>query len=105
MDGLELVKTLRKKQSKLPVLFLSNLGGLDDRVEGLKFRRRRLLAKPFAFSELLARVQCASATAAVPPTATTIRVGELELDLIKRQAMRAGREIDLQPREFRCWSI
>ena len=100
MDGLTLVKSLREKQSKLPVLFLSNLGGLDDRVEGLNSGGDDYLAKPFAFSELLARV---NALLRRPPHAgqpTTLSVGDLKMDLITRQITRAGREIDLQPREF-----
>ncbi len=100
MDGLALVKNLRERQSQLPVLFLSNLGGLDDRVEGLNSGGDDYLSKPFALTELLARV---NALLRRPPHSgqpTTIRVGELEMDLIKRLVTRAGREVDLQPREF-----
>ena len=100
MDGLTLVKALREKQSKLPVLFLSNLGGLDDRVEGLNCGGDDYLAKPFAFTELLARVNALLRRPPHPTQPTTIGVGELEMDLIKRRVTRAGREIDLQPREF-----
>jgi len=100
MDGLTLVKTLREKQSNLPVLFLSNLGGLDDRVEGLNSGGDDYLAKPFAFTELLARVNALLRRPNLAAQPTTLRVGELEMDLIKRRVTRAEREIDLQPREF-----
>jgi two-component system, OmpR family, response regulator len=100
MDGLSLVKALREKESKLPVLFLSNLGGLDDRVEGLNSGGDDYLSKPFAFTELLARVNALLRRPHLAGQPTTIRVGELEMDLIKRRVTRAGREIDLQPREF-----
>jgi two-component system OmpR family response regulator len=100
MDGLMLVKTLREEQSKLPVLFLSNLGGLDDRVEGLNSGGDDYLSKPFAFTELLARVNALLRRPHLSGQPTTIRVGELEMDLIKRRVTRAGQEIDLQPKEF-----
>jgi two-component system, OmpR family, response regulator len=100
MDGLTLVKALREKQSSLPVLFLSNLGGLDDRVEGLNSGGDDYLAKPFAFTELLARVNALLRRPQLTAQPTTLRVGELEMDLIKRRVTRAEREIDLQPREF-----
>ncbi|MDE1939780.1 MAG: response regulator transcription factor [Alphaproteobacteria bacterium] len=100
MDGLSLVKALREKESRLPVLFLSNLGGLDDRVEGLNSGGDDYLSKPFAFTELLARVNALLRRPHLAGQPTTIHVGELEMDLIKRRVTRAGREIDLQPREF-----
>jgi two-component system OmpR family response regulator len=100
MDGLALVKALREKHSSLPVLFLSNLGGLDDRVEGLNSGGDDYLAKPFAFTELLARVNALLRRPQLTAQPTTLRVGELEMDLIKRRVTRAEREIDLQPREF-----
>jgi len=100
MDGLTLVKALREGQSKLPVLFLSNLGGLDDRVEGLNSGGDDYLSKPFAFSELLARVNALLRRPHISGEPTSIRLGDLEMDLIKRSVTRAGREIDLQPREF-----
>jgi len=100
MDGLTLVKTLREGQSKLPVLFLSNLGGLDDRVEGLNSGGDDYLSKPFAFSELLARVNALLRRPHISGEPTSIRLGDLEMDLIKRSVTRAAREIDLQPREF-----
>jgi len=100
MDGLTVVKRLREKQSRLPVLFLSNLGGLDDRVEGLNSGGDDYLAKPFAFTELLARVNALLRRPAATGELTVLRVGDLEMDLIKRRVTREGRDIDLQPREF-----
>jgi len=100
MDGLTVVKRLREQQSRLPVLFLSNLGGLDDRVEGLNSGGDDYLAKPFAFSELLARVNALLRRPAPAGEATVLQVGDLVMNLIKRRVSRAGREIELQPREF-----
>ncbi|MGA7710793.1 MAG: response regulator transcription factor [Rhizomicrobium sp.] len=100
MDGLVLVKALREKQSCLPVLFLSNLGGLDDRVEGLNSGGDDYLSKPFALTELLARINALLRRPHQSAEPTNIRVGDLEINLIKRLVTRGGREIDLQPREF-----
>ena len=100
MDGLMLVKVLREEQSKLPVLFLSNLGGLDDRVEGLNSGGDDYLSKPFAFAELLARVNALLRRPAPTGEQTVLRVGDLEMNLLKRRVTRAAQEIDLQPREF-----
>ena len=101
LDGLSLVKNLRRGHSRVPVLFLSNLGGLDDRVEGLNAGADDYLAKPFAFSELLARVH---ALLRRPRPARDqpqiLRAGELEMDRIMRKVTRAGASIILQPREF-----
>lgn len=100
IDGLSLVKSLRKRQPTLPVLFLSNLGGLDDRVEGLNSGGDDYLAKPFAFAELLARVNALLRRPQHTGQPTSIRAGDLEIDLIRRRVTRAGKDIDLQPREF-----
>jgi two-component system, OmpR family, response regulator len=84
-----------------PVLFLTTMGGINDRVEGLEAGGDDYLVKPFAFSELLARV---NALARRPPMAqvpTVLKVADLEMDLIGRKVRRAGQEVDLQPREFR----
>jgi two-component system OmpR family response regulator len=100
LDGLSLVKALRAAQVKVPVLFLTSIGGVDDRVDGLEAGGDDYLVKPFAFSELAARV---NALARRPPFSehrTTLRVADLELDLVRRQATRAGLTIELQPREF-----
>jgi two-component system, OmpR family, response regulator len=101
IDGLSLVKRLRSDKSRVPVLFLSNLGGLDDRVEGLNAGADDYLAKPFAFSELLARV---NALLRRPHLAleepASLRAGDLEMDRIGRKVTRAGKPVLLQPREF-----
>jgi len=101
LDGLGLVRTLRSAGVKAPVLFLTALRGVGDRVQGLEAGGDDYLVKPFAFTELLARL---NALARRPPLAdapTAIRVGDLELDLLKRVVTRSGVRIDLQPREFR----
>ncbi|MEZ0171163.1 winged helix-turn-helix domain-containing protein [Microvirga sp. TS319] len=101
LDGLGVVKTVRGAGVRTPVLFLTTLGGVGDRVEGLEAGGDDYLVKPFAFAELLARV---NALARRPPMAqieTVLKIADLEMDLIGRKVRRAGREIDLQPREFR----
>lgn len=100
MDGLSVVKSLRERRAKLPILFLSNLGGLDDRVEGLNSGGDDYLAKPFAFSELLARVHALLRRPSHIEEKTTLVAGDIEVNLITRRVTRGGREIDLQPREF-----
>ena len=99
-DGLSLVEILRATGNDTPVLFLSALGSVDDRVKGLKAGGDDYLTKPFAFSELLARIEVLvrRRTAAQPQTKLT--VGDLELDLLSRTVKRAGKVIDLLPREF-----
>jgi two-component system OmpR family response regulator len=99
LDGLSLVKSLRAGGQVCPVLFLTNLGGIDDRVEGLNAGGDDYLVKPFAMAELLARVNALIRRPAVPET--VLCVDGLELDLIKRSVVRDGREIELQPREFK----
>lgn len=101
LDGLGLVRTLRSAGVKTPVLFLTALGGIDDRVTGLEAGGDDYLVKPFAFAELLARL---NALARRPPMAaveTTLRVADLEMDLLKRAVTRAGKRIELQPQEFK----
>jgi len=101
LDGLALVRTLRAAGIKTPALFLTALGGIDDRVAGLDAGGDDYLVKPFAFAELAARV---NALARRPPLAevqTTLRVADLEMNLLERTAVRAGARLELQPREFR----
>ena len=101
LDGLGIVKTIRSAGVKTPVLFLTALGGIGDRVAGLEAGGDDYLVKPFAFAELLARV---NALARRPPPAevrTALRLADLELDLVKRSVSRAGKRIDLQPQEFK----
>jgi two-component system OmpR family response regulator len=107
VDGLSLVQTLRATQNPTPVLFLSALGEVDDRVKGLKAGGDDYLVKPFAFSELLARLEALArrgGKAATGPE-TVLRFEDLTMDLLARKVERAGREIDLQPREFRLLEV
>jgi two-component system OmpR family response regulator len=100
MDGLSLVKAARGSGVRTPALFLTTMGGVDDRVAGLEAGADDYLVKPFAFAELLARV---SALARRPPivTQTRLAVGDLELDLLARTATRAGKRLDLLAQEFK----
>ena len=100
-DGLSLVKTLREQGATTPVLFLSALGEVDDRVEGLRAGGDDYLTKPFAFVELLARIEVLVRRAAPEQVQTKIQVSDLEIDLLGRKVTRNGQAIDLQPREFR----
>ncbi|ALL15197.1 response regulator transcription factor [Caulobacter henricii] len=99
-DGVEVVETLRREGDNTPVLFLSALGEVSDRVVGLKAGADDYLVKPYAFPELMARVEALSRRRETGAVATTLKVGELEMNLINRTVHRAGKEIDLQPREF-----
>ena len=102
MDGLSLISSLREQKVETPVLILSALGQVDDRVKGLRAGGDDYLAKPYAFSELLARVEVlARRRGGASQEPTLYRVGDLELDRLSHSATRAGREIVLQPREFR----
>jgi two-component system OmpR family response regulator len=101
MDGLTIVQTLRAKGNTTPVLILSALGQVDDRVRGLQAGGDDYLTKPYAFSELLARVQALLRRQKTGAPETVLKVGDLELDLLSRTAKRAGKPIDLLPREFR----
>lgn len=101
LDGLALVRTLRGGGVTTPVLFLTTLGGIDDRVVGLNAGGDDYLIKPFAFAELAARVNALARRPSRPPRETVLRVADLEMDLLGRMVKRAGRRIDLQPREFR----
>ncbi|MEH2483308.1 two-component system OmpR family response regulator [Nitrobacteraceae bacterium AZCC 2146] len=100
MDGLSVIETLRKEQVRTPVLVLSALGAVDDRVRGLRMGGDDYLTKPFAVVELVARVEALLRRPA-ESRETTLRVGPLELDLIERTVKRGERFIDLLPREFR----
>lgn len=100
LDGLSLVKALRVSGIASPILFLTSLGGIDDRVDGLDAGGDDYVVKPFAFSELLAR---ANALARRPPPQvekTKLVVADLELDLVRRTCSRAGQPVELMPREF-----
>ncbi|MHB1217340.1 MAG: response regulator transcription factor [Alphaproteobacteria bacterium] len=101
IDGLSIVKVLRSENVRTPILILSALGQVDDRVRGLKAGADDYLSKPYAFSELTARVEALLRRTGGESVETRITVGELELDLLKRTATRAGQPIELKPREFR----
>jgi len=100
MDGLTVIEALRKDQVRTPVLVLSALGAVDDRVRGLRMGGDDYLTKPFALVELVARIE-ALLRRPSESRETTLRAGPLELDLIERTAKRGDRVIDLLPREFR----
>jgi two-component system OmpR family response regulator len=100
MDGLSIIETLRKEELRTPVLVLSALGAVDDRVRGLRAGGDDYLTKPFAILELVARIEALLRRPA-QSRETTLRVGTLEIDLIERTAKRGAREIELLPREFR----
>jgi two-component system OmpR family response regulator len=100
-DGLSLVSELRTRGKETPVLILSALGQVDDRVTGLRAGGDDYLAKPYAFSELLARVEVLARRRAPNSADTVYRVGDLELDRLSHRVTRGGDEIPLQPREFR----
>ncbi|MBX3524474.1 MAG: response regulator transcription factor, partial [Xanthobacteraceae bacterium] len=100
-DGLSVVSELRSRGKETPVLILSALGQVDDRVTGLRAGGDDYLAKPYAFSELLARVEVLSRRRAPNSAETVYRVGDLELDRLSHRVTRGGEEIVLQPREFR----
>lgn len=101
IDGLELLKRYRDAGGRAPALFLSALGEVDHRVEGLQAGGDDYLVKPYAPSELVARVEALGRRAAVDMPTTRLTVGGLEMDLLARTVHRDGQKIDLQPREFR----
>ncbi len=105
LDGLSLVKTLRAACGKTPVLFLTSLGAVNDRVQGLEAGGDDYLTKPFAFSELLARVNALARRPPLQGEKTKLAVADLEMDLISRVVIRNGQQIDLQPREFRLLEV
>ena len=100
LDGLSLVQELRRRENKLPVLILSAKRSVDDRVKGLQNGSDDYLTKPFAFSELLARLQALIRRASNVTEPTSLTVGGVSLNLLTREVVRLGKQIDLQPREF-----
>lgn len=100
MDGLSLVKALRAKKVTTPVLFLSALGEVNDRIRGLRSGGDDYLTKPFAFAELQARIEALARRANPEAVTTKLVLGDLEMDLLAHTVTRAGQSIDLQPREF-----
>lgn len=103
LDGLSILKSIRAAENHTPVIILSALGEVDDRVKGLKSGGDDYIVKPFSFSELLARMEALIRRSEVTPDAavTSLGVGDLEMDLLSRKVTRAGVKIDLQSREFK----
>jgi two-component system OmpR family response regulator len=101
IDGLSIVKAVRAAGVRTPVLFLTAMDGVDDRVEGLEAGGDDYLVKPFAMTELLARVSALGRRQPLGEDVTTLRVGDLELDRLKRSATRAGQRIELQAQEYK----
>ena len=99
-DGLSMIEALRRHRIRLPVIIVSAKRSVDERVQGLQAGGDDYLTKPFAFSELLARIQALIRRANHTPEPTGITVGDLYIDLLARAVTRASRKIDLQPREF-----
>ncbi len=101
LDGLALVRELRAAGNRVPVLFLSAKVSVDDRIRGLQAGGDDYMTKPFAFSELLARIQALIRRASQPTSEPNrLTVGDLSLDLLTRQVRRGGEQVELQPREF-----
>jgi two-component system OmpR family response regulator len=100
VDGVTMVETLRREGDKTPVLFLSALGEIEDRVSGLNAGADDYLVKPYALAELVARIEALARRREMGGVQTLLKVGDLEMDLIAREVRRGGVEIDLQPREF-----
>ena len=101
LDGLSLVEKLRRDGEEVPIMFLSALSDVDDRVKGLKAGGDDYLIKPYAFIELLARIEALVRRRNPTEVETSFQVGDLQLDLLTRRVMRGPNEIFLQPREFR----
>ena len=99
-DGLSIIRTLREREIHTPSLILSALGDVDDRVDGLRAGGDDYLTKPFAFAELMARIEALARRADATSTPTELHLADLHMDLLSRQVTRGERGIDLQPREF-----
>ena len=100
LDGIAVMQHLRQDGIATPILIISALGEIDDRVRGLRAGGDDYLVKPFAFAELLARVESLARRSSTVVKETVLRVGDLEMDLVSRTVSRRGREIKLLPREF-----
>lgn len=100
-DGMDVVSDLRADDIKTPVLFLSALGDVEHRIEGLKAGGDDYLAKPYSSAELVARVEVLGKRVSPDSRMTVLTLGDLEMDLITRKVTRSGKRIDVQPREFR----
>ena len=104
LDGITVIRQLREDGIVTPALILSALGEVDDRVRGLRAGGDDYLVKPFAFAELLARIEALARRSAVVVKETVLRVEDLELDLVSRTAKRSGQDLGLRPREFEVLS-
>jgi two-component system OmpR family response regulator len=100
IDGIRVIRQLRDDGIFTPALIISALGEIDDRVRGLRAGGDDYLVKPFAFAELLARIEALARRSATVVRETVLRIGDLELDLVSRKASRSGRDLELLPREF-----
>ncbi len=100
LDGLSLVQRLRSKKIRTPVIILSAKASVDDRIKGLQAGGDDYLTKPFAFSELTARLQALIRRSSQATEPTTLHVGDLTMDLLKREVLRGAEKVDLQAREF-----
>jgi two-component system OmpR family response regulator len=100
LDGLTIITALRERSDRTPVLILSALGTVDDRVHGLKAGGDDYLTKPFAFAELLARIEALNRRGAAASETTRLKIADLELDLLARRVTRSGRNIELTTKEF-----
>lgn len=100
IDGVSVLKQARRDHCQTPAILLTAMSGIEDRVVGLEAGADDYLVKPFAFVELVARINALSRRPALGETGTQLRAGDIEMDLLRRTVRRAGRTIDLQPREF-----
>lgn len=105
LDGLSLLRTVRTAGRHVPAIFLTSLGGVEDRVNGLEAGADDYISKPFAFTELMARIHAVARRPHLRGEETTLTVGDLHMDLIRRTVTRQGKRIDLQPREFRLLEV
>ena len=101
VDGVSIIKMLRSTKNFTPALLLTTMGGIDDRVEGLEAGADDYLVKPFAFVELMARLSAVTRRPPINNIQTKLNLGELEMDLLKREVKRAGKYIELLPQEFK----
>jgi two-component system OmpR family response regulator len=101
VDGITIIESVRKAEIKTPVLILSALGDVDDRVKGLKVGGDDYLVKPFAFAELLARIEALLRRQEASQTQTRLKVADLEMDLLAHKVTRSGKNLNLQPREYK----
>ena len=105
LDGVSIVQSLRRMGVAAPILFVTSLGGVDDRIEGLEAGGDDYLVKPFARAELVARVNALGRRRALNQEDTILRASDVQLNLLTREVTRAGQTVDLQPREFKLLEV